>query len=154
MPDWHLSRAVAHKLFTRLGYPQVDLIATSNSNQVDQYFSALIDNGTAGIDAFTKNWDQFFLAYIFPPPPMVELQLYSHYSVGNVHSVVPQSTQAGNSASNETPSLMEHRGGHGRVRMPSNQQQGRQDQVRRLEAFRIRQPQLEICPLGLSKLFS
>ena len=29
------------KLFLRLGYPQVDLRATSNSNQVDQYFSAL-----------------------------------------------------------------------------------------------------------------
>ena len=33
MLDWHLSRAVAQKLFSRLGYPQVDLMSTSNSNQ-------------------------------------------------------------------------------------------------------------------------
>ena len=36
MPDWHLSRPVAQKLLRSLGYPQVDLMATSNSNQVDQ----------------------------------------------------------------------------------------------------------------------
>ena len=54
-------------------------MATSNSNQVDQYFSALLDNGALGIDAFTKDWDQFTLAYIFPPPPMVELILNRIY---------------------------------------------------------------------------
>ena len=79
MPDWHLSRVVAQKLFSRLGYPQVDLMATSSSNQVDQYFSALLDNEAFGIDAFTKNWDRFTLAYIFPPPPMIELILNRIY---------------------------------------------------------------------------
>ena len=56
-------------LFRSLGYPQVDLLATSNSNQVDLYFSALIDYGAIGIDAFTEDWDKFTLAYIFPLPP-------------------------------------------------------------------------------------
>ena len=79
MPDWHLSRVVAQKLFSRLGYPQVDLMATSSSNQVDQYFSALLDNEALGIDAYTKNWDRFTLAYIFPPPPMIELILNRIY---------------------------------------------------------------------------
>ena len=40
MPDWHLSRPVAQKLFLSLGYPQIDLMATSRSNQVPLYFSA------------------------------------------------------------------------------------------------------------------
>ena len=75
MPDWHLARTIAQKLFMKLGYPQVDLMATSSSHQVNQYYSALIDNAAIGIDVFTKDWDRFSLAYVFPPPPMVELIL-------------------------------------------------------------------------------
>ena len=88
MPDWHLSRPVAQKLFLSLGYPQVDLMATSNSNQVDLYFSALIDKGALGIDAFTEDWDKFTLAYIFPPPPMVELVLNRIYQCSNNSSFI------------------------------------------------------------------
>ena len=69
MPDWHLSRPVAQKLFLSLGYPKVDLMATSSSNHVPLYFSALTDDGAGGIDALTKDWDRFSLSYIFPPPP-------------------------------------------------------------------------------------
>ena len=54
-------------------------MATSNSSQVEQYFSALLDNRALGIDAFTKNWNRFMLAYIFPPPPMIELILNRIY---------------------------------------------------------------------------
>merc|ERR1719318_339123 len=50
-------------------------MATSNSNQVNQFFSALVDDGAMDIDAFTTDWDQFNLAYVFPHPPMVELIL-------------------------------------------------------------------------------
>ena len=75
MPDWHLNRSITQKLFMQLGTPQVDLMATSNSNQVNQFFSALVDDGAMDIDAFTRDWDQFNLAYVFPPPPMVELIL-------------------------------------------------------------------------------
>ena len=31
LPDWHLSSKVAQKLFQTMGYPQVDLMATSKS---------------------------------------------------------------------------------------------------------------------------
>ena len=77
--DWHLSRVVANKLFDMLGHPQIDLMATSRSHQVSHYYSALVDKGAAGVDAFTKDWNQFTLAYIFPPPVMMELVLNRIY---------------------------------------------------------------------------
>ena len=88
MPDWHLSRPVAQKLVLSLGYPQVDLMATSNSNQVDLYFSALTDDRALGIDAFMEDWDRFTLAYIFPPPPMVELVLNRIYQCSRNSSFI------------------------------------------------------------------
>lgn len=75
LPDWHLSEAVAGNLFNILGHPEIDLMASANSHQVSQYYSALVDREAVGIDAFTKNWDQFSLAYVFPPPVMMELIL-------------------------------------------------------------------------------
>ena len=62
-----------------MGYPQVDLMATSSSKKVPLYYSALLDDEALGIDAFTKRWDRFSLSYIFPPPPMVELVLNRIY---------------------------------------------------------------------------
>ena len=64
LPDWHLSSAVAQKLFLSMGYPQVDLMATSSSKQVPLYYSALLDDGALEIDAFTKDWDRFNLTYM------------------------------------------------------------------------------------------
>ena len=55
-------QGVAQKLFLSLGYPQIDLMATSRSNQVPLYFSALTDNGAGVIDALTKDWDRFSLS--------------------------------------------------------------------------------------------
>ena len=75
LPDWHLSRNIAQKLFLMLGQPQVDLMATSVSYQVNNFYSALEEGEAMGIDAFTKDWSVFSLAYVFPPPPMVELIL-------------------------------------------------------------------------------
>ena len=54
-------------------------MATSSSKQVPLYYSALLDDGALGIDAFTKYWDRFSLSYIFPPPPIVELVLNRIY---------------------------------------------------------------------------
>ena len=62
-----------------MGYPQVDLMATSSSKKVPLYYSALLDDEALGIDAFTKNWDNFSISYIFPPPPMTELVLNRIY---------------------------------------------------------------------------
>ena len=54
-------------------------MVTSSSKKVPLYFSALLDDEALGIDAFTKNWDQFSISYIFPPPPMAELVLNRIY---------------------------------------------------------------------------
>ena len=64
LPDWHLASDIAQKLFQSMGHPQVDLMATSGSNQVPPYYSALLDNEALGIDAFMKDWDRFNLTYM------------------------------------------------------------------------------------------
>ena len=75
LPDWKLNPIVAAKVFNKYGMPEIDLMATKNSNQTKRYYSALRDNQAEGIDAFTQNWDRFKLAYVFPPVVMVELIL-------------------------------------------------------------------------------
>ena len=79
LPDWHLNKTVARKLFNMLGQPEVDLMATSRSNQVPQYYSALLDKEALGVDVFTQNWNMWRLAYVFPNPAMVELILNRIY---------------------------------------------------------------------------
>ena len=79
LPDWQLNRNMAAKVFARLGYPEVDLMATLSSAQVPLYYSALVEEESAGVDVFTKNWDLFSLAYVFPPPVMMELILNRIY---------------------------------------------------------------------------
>merc|ERR1711888_290582 len=88
LPDWHLSEKVTKKLFQKMGLPQVDLMATSKSNQVPFYYAALADQGALAIDAFTENWDRFKLSYIFPPPPIVELILNRIYQCNKDFSFI------------------------------------------------------------------
>ena len=38
-----------------------------------------MDNEVADLDVFTENWNQFKLAYVFPPPFMMELILNRVY---------------------------------------------------------------------------
>ena len=64
LPDWHLNKLVARKLFNMFGQPEVDLMATSRSHQVPQYYSALIDEAALGVDVFTQNWNRWRLAYV------------------------------------------------------------------------------------------
>ena len=75
LPDWHLSHEIAMKIFQLWGWPEIDLMATQESTQVQRYFSALEDSKATGIDALVKDWNQFSLAYVFPPPVMMELIL-------------------------------------------------------------------------------
>ena len=65
LPDWKLDPRIAGKLFDMWGMPEIDLMAPSESRQVGRYFSALVDTQAEGIDCFTKNWNQFRLAYVF-----------------------------------------------------------------------------------------
>jgi len=79
LPDWMLNRDIATRVFASLGHPEVDLMATLTSRQCPKYFSALVEEQAAGVDVFTKDWDKFSLAYVFPPPVMVELILNRIY---------------------------------------------------------------------------
>ena len=42
-------------MFLMLGHPQVDLMTTTDSKHVDQYYLAVVDEEALGIDAFTKD---------------------------------------------------------------------------------------------------
>ena len=75
LPDWHLSHKIAMKIFQLWGWPEIDLMATQESTQVQNYFSALKDTKARGIDALVMDWNHFSLAYVFPPPVMMELIL-------------------------------------------------------------------------------
>ena len=61
------------------GVPEVDLMATASSTQLPRFFSAVQDRRAAAIDSFTEDWNKFSLAYIFPPPQMMELVLNRIY---------------------------------------------------------------------------
>ena len=50
-----LDRSITQKLFQLLAQPEVDLMSTSSSYQVEMYFSALEDSRAAGLDAFTED---------------------------------------------------------------------------------------------------
>ena len=88
LPDWQLDRSIATKLFASLGHPQVDLMATETSKQVPFYYSALVDGESAGVDVFTKNWNEFTMAYVFPPPVMMELILNRIYQCNKSTSFI------------------------------------------------------------------
>ena len=75
MPDWKINPVVTDMLFKMWGVPEIDLMATYMSRQVPKFYSALMESQAEGIDALTKNWNLFSLAYVFPPPPMMELIL-------------------------------------------------------------------------------
>ena len=69
--DWFLLPRVTRRIFQLWGTPQVDLMATSQSNQVPAYFAFdRLDQFARGIDAFAQEWN-FTLAYLFPPPPVI-----------------------------------------------------------------------------------
>ena len=53
LPDWHLDPKIARKLFLLFGTPEIDLMATNLSKQVERYYSALVDPEAEGIDSFT-----------------------------------------------------------------------------------------------------
>ena len=75
LPDWHLARELAKKIFNLWGWPEIDLMATQKSAQIGVYFSALVDKEAAGTDALVMDWNRFSKAYVFPPPVMIELIL-------------------------------------------------------------------------------
>ena len=69
--EWHLSKAVAQKIFRVFGSPDIDLFASRPTAQVPTYFSLdRHDRQSFGVDALRQKWD-FDLMYAFPPPAMI-----------------------------------------------------------------------------------
>jgi hypothetical protein len=76
MPDWHLCPRVISLIFKRLGTPLIDLMATSRSTQLPQYYSIhRADTGALQMDAMAQDWDMFRSNYIFPPEPILPMIL-------------------------------------------------------------------------------
>ena len=166
LPDWQLNRNTAAKVFATLGFPEVDLMATFTSRQVPLYFSALVETESAGVDVFTRNWDNFSLAYVFPPPVMVELILNRIYQckTSNTFIVItpwkpkavwfPKALQLASAPPTRLP-----------VSWDTVVEVGKSDCIPvtpsggkiKFVAWKLSGgagPRLEDCPLGLNRLFS
>ena len=53
----------------------------SKSSHLEVCFTFLKDNEATALDAFTEDWNRFKLAYIFPPPVMMELILNTYFVI-------------------------------------------------------------------------
>ena len=71
MSDWKLHPRLAKMIFTCLGLPRLDLMATSFSAQLDLYYSPTPDDKALAVDAMVQNWDLFSKNYLFPPVPLI-----------------------------------------------------------------------------------
>jgi hypothetical protein len=63
------------------GSPTVDLFASAGAHKCGRYFTPYLSGGAAGTDAFTADWGQEQLAYIFagplyPPGPLISKVVY------------------------------------------------------------------------------
>lgn len=91
LPDWHVSDEITRKVFSKWGWPQIDLFATSRSTVVPVYASIEAwDQQAAFINAFSQTW-QFQLAWVFPPPPLIPRVLrHLNQSLGTYLLMVPR----------------------------------------------------------------
>ena len=71
MTDWRLDPRLAKMVFNRLGYPKVDLMATSFSTQLDLFYAPTPDSAALAVDAMVQDWDMFQQNYVFPPVPLI-----------------------------------------------------------------------------------
>lgn len=65
--EWQLNVHIFRQLCDIFGTPVIDLFASRLNTQVPMFCSWRPDPGAAFFDAFSLNWAQFELAYIFPP---------------------------------------------------------------------------------------
>jgi hypothetical protein len=69
--EWYLNPKVAHKIFSKLGEPQIDLFASYKTAQVPTYFTLdRHDQSALGVDALANSWG-FNTMYAFPPPSLI-----------------------------------------------------------------------------------
>ena len=79
IPDWHLHPDLVTRIFSLLGQPEIDLMATNKTAQLDRYYSPVQDEGALAVDSLVQDWDRFETNYVFPPPVMMELVLNRIY---------------------------------------------------------------------------
>ena len=65
--EWKLDERIFHSLVLVFGMPSIDLFASRLNYQVSTFCSWKPDPEAKFFDAFTLNWAQFDLPYIFPP---------------------------------------------------------------------------------------
>lgn len=72
--DWSISQVQVDKLFNLFGYPDVDLMATSQSRKCPAYMSwSREDRDAVRIDSLATDvdWTEYNMPYVFPPFPML-----------------------------------------------------------------------------------
>lgn len=65
--EWELSNDIFLKVCLLWGKPTVDLFASRLNHKLDMYCSFKSDPNAAYVDAFSFDWRQFQLCYVFPP---------------------------------------------------------------------------------------
>ena len=65
--EWELNPEIFEMICDKWGSPDVDLFASRLNKKVESYASWIPDHGASFVDAFSVNWSQFNLCYIFPP---------------------------------------------------------------------------------------
>ena len=65
--EWEINPQIFHNICQQWGTPDIDLFASRLNHQVSQYASWGPDPFCSFVDAFTEDWSQFNLVYIFPP---------------------------------------------------------------------------------------
>ena len=65
--EWELSDHIFQEICDQWGNPSIDLFASRLNTKVKKFISWHPDPQAFAIDAFTLNWSQFDLCFIFPP---------------------------------------------------------------------------------------
>ena len=65
--EWELTESIFNKICELWGYPSIDLFASRLNHKTPQYISWHYDPGAWAVNAFTVDWSEFHLPYIFPP---------------------------------------------------------------------------------------
>ena len=65
--EWELNDKIFSKIVRKWGQPSIDLFASRINHKVSSYCSWYPDNKAEFVDAFSLNWGQFELPYLFPP---------------------------------------------------------------------------------------
>ena len=76
VPKWYLLPCIAQAACHLWGHPEVDLLASSCTNQCQCYYTleSPLPLGVLGLNAFNHPWT-YQVSFVFPPPALVPLVL-------------------------------------------------------------------------------